>query len=51
MKDSPEIEIILLSNGDAPRGVGKSPIESIGAATAVFAPTGKRLNRMPLEFS
>ena len=51
MKDSPEIEIILLSNGDAPRGVGEPPIGPIGAAiaNAVFALTGKRLNRMPLK--
>jgi isoquinoline 1-oxidoreductase subunit beta len=51
MKDSPEIEVILLSNGDSPRGVGEPPIGPIGAAiaNAVFALTGKRLNRMPLK--
>ena len=51
MKDSPEVEIILLSNGDAPRGVGEPPIGPIGAAiaNAVFALTGKRLNKMPLK--
>ena len=51
MKDAPEIEVILLSNGDAPRGVGEPPIGPIGAAiaNAVFALTGKRLNRMPLK--
>ena len=51
IRDTPEIEIILLSSGDKPRGVGEPPIGPIGAAiaNAVFNLTGKRLNRIPLQ--
>jgi isoquinoline 1-oxidoreductase subunit beta len=53
IKDAPEIEVVLLSTGDSPKGVGEPPIGPIGAAiaNAVFALTGKRLNRMPLKLS
>ena len=51
MRDAPEIDVILLSSGDKPRGVGEPPIGPIGAAiaNAVFNLTGKRLNRIPLQ--
>jgi isoquinoline 1-oxidoreductase subunit beta len=51
MRDAPEIEVVLLANGDSPRGVGEPPIGPIAAAiaNAVFALTGKRLNRLPLK--
>ena len=51
LRDAPEIDVVILSNGDTPRGVGEPPIGPIGAAiaNAVFALTGKRLNRMPLK--
>jgi isoquinoline 1-oxidoreductase subunit beta len=51
IKDAPEIEVVILSTGDAPKGVGEPPIGPIGAAiaNAVFALTGKRLNQMPLR--
>ena len=51
MRDAPEIEVVLLSSGDKPRGVGEPPIGPIGAAiaNAVFNLTGKRLNRIPLQ--
>lgn len=51
MRHAPEIEVILLSSGDKPRGVGEPPIGPIGAAiaNAVFNLTGKRLNRIPLQ--
>jgi isoquinoline 1-oxidoreductase subunit beta len=51
MRDAPDIEVVLLSNGDSPRGVGEPPIGPIAAAiaNAVFALTGKRLNRLPLK--
>ena len=50
MRDAPDIDVVLLSNGDSPRGVGEPPIGPIAAAiaNAVFALTGKRLNRLPL---
>jgi isoquinoline 1-oxidoreductase subunit beta len=51
LRDTPEIEVILNSNGDSPRGVGEPPIGPIAAAiaNAVFNLTGKRLNRLPLN--
>ncbi|MEY4538565.1 MAG: hypothetical protein RLZZ306_322 [Bacteroidota bacterium] len=51
MRDAPEIDVVLLSSGDLPRGVGEPPIGPIGAAiaNAVFSLTGKRLNRIPLQ--
>ncbi len=52
MKDAPkEIEVVILENGDRPRGVGEPPIGPIGAAigNAVFSLTGKRLRHMPLN--
>ena len=51
MRDAPEIDVVLLSSGDIPRGVGEPPIGPIGAAiaNAVFSLTGKRLNRIPLR--
>jgi len=51
MRDAPEIEVVLLSSGDKPRGVGEPPIGPIGAAiaNAVFNLTGKRLNKIPLQ--
>jgi isoquinoline 1-oxidoreductase subunit beta len=53
MRDSPEIDVVLLANGDSPRGVGEPPIGPIAAAiaNAVFALTGKRLNRLPLKMT
>ena len=51
MRDAPEIDIVLLSSGHIPRGVGEPPIGPIAAAiaNAVFNLTGKRLNRLPLN--
>jgi isoquinoline 1-oxidoreductase beta subunit len=51
LRDAPEIDVVLLSSGDNPRGVGEPPIGPIGAAiaNAVFNLTGKRLNRIPLQ--
>jgi isoquinoline 1-oxidoreductase beta subunit len=51
LRDAPEIDVVLLSSGENPRGVGEPPIGPIGAAiaNAVFNLTGKRLNRIPLQ--
>jgi isoquinoline 1-oxidoreductase beta subunit len=51
IRDAPDIEVVLLSTGETPRGVGEPPIGPIGAAiaNAVFQLTGKRLNRIPLK--
>lgn len=51
IRDAPEIDVVLLSSGENPRGMGEPPIGPIGAAiaNAVFQLTGKRLNRIPLN--
>jgi isoquinoline 1-oxidoreductase beta subunit len=53
MRDAPEIDVVLLSTGDAPRGVGEPPMGPIAAAigNAVFKLTEKRLSRLPLRLS
>ncbi len=53
MKDTPDIEVVLLQSGGAPRGVGEPPIGPIAAAVgnAVFALTGKRLRQLPLKLT
>ena len=53
IKDTPEIEVVLLESGDVPYGVGEPPLGPVAAATAnaVFALTGQRLREIPLELS
>lgn len=51
LKEAPrEIDVVILENGESPKGVGEPPVGPIGAAigNAVFAATGKRLRKMPL---
>ncbi len=51
MRETPEIDIILLQSGIVPTGVGEPPIGPIAAAVAnaVFAQTGRRLRNLPLR--
>jgi isoquinoline 1-oxidoreductase beta subunit len=51
MRDTPEIEVVLLQSGTEPKGVGEPPIGPIAAAisNAVFALTGQRLRELPLR--
>lgn len=51
LKDTPEIDVVLLSTGDSPRGVGEPPMGPTAAAigNAVKKLTGTRLNRLPLK--
>ncbi len=51
MWDAPEIDVVLLSSGDIPRGVGEPQIGLIAAAiaNAVFRLMGKHINRLPLN--
>ncbi len=53
MKDTPDIEVVLLQSGNTPLGVGEPPIGPIAAAVgnAVFALTGQRLRRLPLKLA
>lgn len=51
LKDAPDIEVHIRSTGSKPRGIGEPPMGPIGAAiaNAVFALTGKRVNRIPIS--
>ena len=50
---TPLIETELISSGDEPFGVGEPPIGPVAAAVAnaLFALTGRRLRRLPLELA
>lgn len=53
MRDTPAIEVVPISSGDTPRGVGEPPIGPVAAAVAnaVFALTGQRLRDLPLQLA
>jgi len=48
MAAAPQTEVILLSSGTEPRGMGEPPMPP-AVANAVFALTGQRLRRLPLR--
>jgi CO/xanthine dehydrogenase Mo-binding subunit len=51
MNDSPPIEVHLIRNFEAPRGIGEPGTAATGPAlaNAVFAATGKRIRALPLQ--
>jgi len=51
LKDTPEINITILSNADEPYGAGEPPLGPIAPAiaAAVFDATGQRLRSLPLK--
>ncbi len=51
MKETPEIDVVLLESGGDPKGMGEPPLGPIAAAVAnaVFALTGERLRQLPLQ--
>jgi isoquinoline 1-oxidoreductase subunit beta len=53
MNQSPEIDIMLVANGDKPGGIGEPVTALIGpaVANAVYASTGKRLRKLPLRLA
>jgi isoquinoline 1-oxidoreductase beta subunit len=53
LEETPRIETELISSGDEPFGVGEPPIGPVAPAVgnAVFALTGQRFRRLPLELA
>ncbi len=51
MDEAPVIEVHIVENGEAPGGLGEPGTSAIvpAVANAVFAATGKRLHRMPID--
>lgn len=51
MEDAPELETLLVGEGETPYGMGEPPIGPVAAAVAnaVFALTGRRLRSLPLR--
>jgi len=51
MSAVPEIAVVLLQGDNQPHGIGEPPIGPVApaVANAVYALTGKRLRRLPLQ--
>jgi len=53
MNEAPQIDVTLIANGEAPGGIGE-PVTALVApsvSNAVFAITGKRLRKLPLNLA
>lgn len=53
MKDAPKINIHLVESDESPEGLGEMslPVISAAYANAIFAATGKRIRRLPVQLS
>jgi isoquinoline 1-oxidoreductase subunit beta len=51
MRDAPDIDTLLVGEGDKPLGMGEPPMGPVAAAVAnaVFSLTGQRLRTLPLK--
>jgi isoquinoline 1-oxidoreductase subunit beta len=51
MPDTPQLETYLVEGGRPPGGIGEPPLALIGPSVgnAIFAATGKRLRKLPLQ--
>jgi len=52
MREAPDIDTLLVGEGDQPLGMGEPPMGPVAAAVAnaLFTLTGKRLRTLPLKF-
>jgi isoquinoline 1-oxidoreductase subunit beta len=53
MKDAPKVEVHLVDSDEPPEGLGEMSLPPIAAAlsNAVFAATGKRIRKLPINLS
>jgi isoquinoline 1-oxidoreductase subunit beta len=51
MNEAPKVEVHIIDNGDVPGGLGEAGTSLIvpAVANAIFAATGKRLRKMPVD--
>ena len=51
MNETPPIDVHLVRNGEAPGGIGEpgTAVTAPALANAIFAATGKRLRKLPLQ--
>jgi CO/xanthine dehydrogenase Mo-binding subunit len=51
MNEAPTIEVHLVRNGEAPGGMGEpgTAVTAPALANAIFAATGKRLRKLPIQ--
>jgi isoquinoline 1-oxidoreductase beta subunit len=53
MNEAPDVEVHILQSQESPGGMGEAGTSAIGpaVANAIFAATGKRLRKLPVDFS
>src|SRR5437660_4404306 len=49
MNETPPIDLRLVRNSEAPGGIGEPSVTAAALANAVYAATGKRLRKLPLQ--
>ena len=51
MNEAPAVEVHIVQNAEAPGGMGEAGTSAIvpAVANAIFAATGKRLRKMPVD--
>ena len=53
MKDAPDVEVHLVDSEEGPEGLGEMSLPPVSAAlcNAIFAATGKRIRKLPINLS
>jgi isoquinoline 1-oxidoreductase beta subunit len=51
LRDSPEIEVVVIESTDAPEGAGEAALPTVAPAlaNAIFDLTGKRIRKLPFN--
>ena len=53
MKDAPAVEVVLVDSDENPEGMGEMTLPPVAAAlsNALFAATGKRIHKLPIQLT